>query len=418
MKTCTTCHRLYPDDAGFCPVEGQKLASTDEVSPEPNPKDARVGSVVCDGRYQIWRVVAQGAMGRVYEALDREENRGVALKILHHEVSQDAVALERFKREFQVSAVLPHEHVVEVLAFERDATGDYVLVMEYLEGEELRMLLRRQKVLPPERVVRILSQLAIGLAAAHERKIVHRDLKPDNVFLCGTSEGDRVKILDFGSVRDNSAGAKKLTAVGTTIGSPYYMAPEQAQGLAELDHRADVWSIAAITYEALTGKLPFEGNTGPKILLAIMTKPHKPPSEVGKAHGVPRTLDVVMEEGLAKEPAHRLPAVSVLADRVGHAYGLEGTHLAWATVPEVELGERIRDGLPKALERLDEQHGSAGDLAAMDAAFASGPATSDVNAFPEDVVMGVPTGRPKWIIPVIVLVVLLVGVLVALGASR
>src|SRR5262249_55389884 len=159
-------------------------------------------------------------MGRVYQALDLEKNRSVALKILHPDVATDEVAVERFKREFELSSQLRHEHIVAVLAFAKTEDESFALVMEYLEGEELRMLLKREKTLTPERVVRMMSQVALGLEAAHARKIVHRDLKPDNIFLCGTREGDDVKILDFGSVRDNSEGAKKLTVMGTTIGSP------------------------------------------------------------------------------------------------------------------------------------------------------------------------------------------------------
>src|SRR5262249_21328053 len=157
--------------------------------------------------------------------------------------------------------------------------------------------------LPPERLIRILSQVALGVQGAHVRKVVHRDLKPDNVFLCHTRDGDDVKILDFGSVRDNSEGAKKLTVMGTTIGSPVYMAPEQAQGLPSLDHRADVWSLAAIAYECLAGIVPFSGSTGPAILLAILSNEAKPPSEAGAAHSVPKTLDPVIDAALTKEAA-------------------------------------------------------------------------------------------------------------------
>jgi serine/threonine-protein kinase len=420
VKTCAACHRLFANEEERCPFDRRALVKADEVSPPADPKDPRVGAAVCEGRYQIWRAVAEGAMGKVYEALDRKEGRGVALKILHQEVAEDPVALERFKREFELSDRLAHEHVVRVHAFEHDAEGNYVLVMEYLEGCELRMRLRTDKVLAPARVVRIASQVALALQSAHDQQIVHRDLKPDNVFLCSSPEGDIVKLLDFGSVRDNSAGAKKLTALGTTIGSPYYMAPEQAQGLASLDHRADVWSLAAIAYEALTGKVPFEGATGPAILLAIMTKPHRPPSEVGKAHGVPRTLDAVMDDALAKDPADRIPAVGTLVDQLGRAYGLEGTHVAWAAMTEADLAARIDDALPQVLARLAEEKGAARDLGAMDAAFAGGGGMdlAAANAFPEDVVMGVPTDRPRWVMPLLAGSILLLGALAAWLASR
>ncbi|HEY4117058.1 MAG TPA: serine/threonine-protein kinase, partial [Byssovorax sp.] len=346
------------------------------------------------------------------QALDVVEQRSVALKILHPEVAADAVSLQRFRREFECSASLPHDYIVEVLAFEKTEDESFALVMEYLEGEELRMLLKREKTMAPERVVRMLAQVAIGLSAAHDRKVVHRDLKPDNVFLCGRAEGDQVKILDFGSVRDNNEGAKKLTVMGTTIGSPFYMSPEQAQALPSLDHRADVWSLAAIAYECLTGKVPFAGPTGPAILLAILTHDPKPPSEV--LAGLPASLDPVMEEALMKEPSIRVPTIGALADRVGRAFGLEGDHREWAKATQAELGARIAAGLPEALRKHAAGEAAAPDTSAMDAAFkpapqpdpfmvggVGGPAAGAGGAFSDDLVMGVPKGMPKWIVPAI-----------------
>src|SRR5688572_18308056 len=157
----------------------------------------------------------------------------------------------------------------------------------------------------------MLSQVAIGLDSAHRQRLVHRDLKPDNIFLCGTREGDVVKVLDFGSVKDKGSMAKKLTVVGTTIGSPYYMAPEQAQGLDTLDARADVFALAAITYECVGGMVPFTGNNGPSILLAILTKDPEPiSSKAGTAkYPIPKALDDVLEEALAKNPNIRTKTV-------------------------------------------------------------------------------------------------------------
>ena len=423
MKTCDACHRLYADDGGFCPIDGQKLTSVAEAAIPSDPHDKRLGTTLCDGRYQIWRTVADGGMGRVYQAIDKQEGRSVALKILHDDVATDSVAVARFKREFECSAALPHDYIVEVLAFEKTEDGSFALVMEYLEGEELRMLLKRDKVLSPERLVRMLSQTAIGLAAAHARKVVHRDIKPDNIFLCGTRDGDRAKILDFGSVRDNSVGAQKLTAIGTTIGSPYYMAPEQAQALPSLDHRADVWSMAAITYECLTGTVPFLGNNGPMILLAILNDDPRPPSEVGAMFRVPRTLDSVLEEALAKNADNRVPSVGALADRVGQAFGLEGDHAEWATVPQDALAARIRVGVRAAIARYEEEKARVPDTGAMDAAFrtedpfkagsAGGPA-----AFSDDLVMGVPRSAPRWIVGAVAGAAILIGVVVALLFTR
>jgi serine/threonine protein kinase len=258
----------------------------------------------------------------------------------------------------------------------------------------------------------MMAQAAIALSAAHDRKIVHRDMKPDNIFLCGSREGDLCKILDFGSVRDNSVGAKKLTVMGTTIGSPFYMSPEQAQALPELDHRADVWSMAAIIYECLTGSLPFKGSTGPAILLAILSNDPPAPSEAGKAQKLPPTLDPVIEEALAKNAAIRTPTIGALADKLGGAFGLESSHQDWARTPEKELAERIEAALPALLER------HAADLAqkpapAMDDAFKAGSEGGpSVTPFSEDLVMGVPSGPPKWIYAVVAGAVLL-GAVVA-----
>jgi len=424
LKACSVCHRLFKDEGSLCPVHGDRLVATTELTPPADPQDSRMGKTVCRGRYQIWRKVADGGMGRVYQAVDIQSNRCVALKILHPEVASDPVSLERFKREFAVSSSLPHDHIVEVIAFEETEDKSYALAMEYLEGEELRTVLKRDKVLPPERLIRMISQVAMGLAAAHEHEIVHRDLKPDNIFLCHTDDGDNVKILDFGSVRDNSQGAKKLTVMGTTIGSPFYMSPEQAQGLEELDHRADVWSLAAIAYESLTGRIPFEGGTGPAILLAIMTGVLQPPSEVGKAHDVPRTLDPVMDEALAKSPKNRTVTIGALADRIGAAYGLMGSHQEWAKMPEKELGDQIRTALPAALEGLDKA--SRIDLVAMDQAFKSdeafmagsigGPVLTPT---PSDVLAPSPAREiPKWIIPVVAGVAVILGIVMTLLFAR
>jgi serine/threonine protein kinase len=207
-------------------------------------------------------------------------------------------------------------------------------------------------VLPPERVIRMLSQVAMGLDASHAINFVHRDLKPDNLFLCGTREGDVVRILDFGSVKDKNTDAKKLTVMGTTIGSPFYMAPEQAQGLDTLDARADVFALAAITYECITGRVPFEGNNGPSILLAILTKDPEPPTVKGKAapFPIPPALDDVMEEALAKNPAIRTKSVGLLADAVGHAYGLAGDHIAWAKTPQQELQKQIQAAMATTMQ--------------------------------------------------------------------
>jgi serine/threonine protein kinase len=400
------------------------LRSTD-VPVAGTDADPRVGTLLCM-RYQVRRVVADGGMGRVYEALDMQDKSRVAVKILHAEFSQDEIAVERFKREFEVSKLLPHDHIVDVRDFRETDDKSYALAMEYLDGEELRMLLKREKLLSPARLVRMLSQVAMGLDEAHSRQLVHRDLKPDNIFLCGTREGDNVKILDFGSVKDKSSMAKKLTVVGTTIGSPFYMAPEQAQGLDTLDARADVWALAAITYECLTGTVPFQGVNGPSILLSILTKDPIPPSVAGRASGViPPGIDDVLEGALAKNPNIRTKTVGALADAVGHAYGLEGAHQQWADTPQAELEARIQSRLPGLLAPAAPPVANMSDpFAAAPMAHANAQASmrepgvaalsASGSSLAEAEPSGLPKPQPNWVLPAVVgAVAVLLGIVAA-----
>jgi serine/threonine protein kinase len=432
VKACPRCGRLYPADAGFCPVDGAQLTSATQVPVLADNQDPRIGQLVC-GRYQVRRVVADGGMGRVYEALDMQMRRNVAVKVLHPEVAGDQVAVERFKREFEVSKQLPHEHIVEVFDFQPTNDGSFALVMEYLYGEELRATLKREGTMSPARTVRMLSQVAIGLDGAHARKLVHRDLKPDNLFLCQTSEGDTVKLLDFGSVKDKGETAKKLTVMGTTIGSPFYMAPEQAQGLETLDHRADVWALAAIIYESVVGSVPFMGVNGPSILLEILTKEPKAPSEAASAakHPVPPTLDRVMTHAFKKQAAQRIGSVGALADAVGQAYGLAGNHQEWAKVSEAELTTRIDAKLPELMVAVapkpasvaDSFFGEADALDTFEAPAAARPsarpapmtAPSPLPAAPsyQDVPMGVPKRGNTMLFVAVGAAALVVGVLIA-----
>jgi serine/threonine-protein kinase len=439
--------RVFPDDAGFCPADGSQLQFASMVPVTNTSDDPRLGTKLC-GRYEIRRVVADGGMGRVYEGIDKQTQTRIAVKVLHADVAKDEVSLERFKREYEISSQLPHDYIVKVLDFQHDASlGVWLLVMEFLDGEELRYVLKREKTIPPERIIRMLSQVAIGLDEAHARQLVHRDLKPDNLFLCGTREGDIVKILDFGSVKDKNKDAKKLTVLGTTIGSPYYMAPEQAQGLDTLDARADVFALGAITYECVTGAVPFTGNNGPSILLNILTKDPDPPSTkaANAKYPIPPALDDVMEVALAKNPNIRTKSVGELATAVGRAYGLEGDHRTWARMPQSEIGKLVADGLARtaALKAAPPIEAAADPFAASAAApspvgarpVVPAPAPSQPmygnppppqqpppyaqHDVPIGAIPGLDGGRPQWLIPVIVgIAALVVGGGLAIALAR
>lgn len=416
MKSCPKCQRTFPNDAGFCPEDGTALTSASLAPIAASGDDARIGARLC-GRYEIRRVVADGGMGRVYEGIDKQTDSRIALKVLHDDVSKDQIALLRFKREYEISALLPHEHIVRVIDFQRDlVSSTWMLVMEFLDGEELRYVLKREKTIPPARIVRMLSQVAIGLDDAHARNFIHRDLKPDNLFLCGTREGDIVKILDFGSVKDTRDTSKKLTVLGTTIGSPFYMAPEQAQGLETIDPRADVFALAAVTYECMTGTVPFPGTNGPSILLAILTKDPVPASmnAKGAKYPIPTAMDDVLEEALAKNPKIRTKTVGALADAVGRAYGLQGDHRLWATVPQQEIARRIDEARSKAPAAVALE-AAADPFAAPAATLATAQAPAGMGrgmdqAFgavrEAELAAAVPPKR-GWVLPVVVGVVAL-----------
>ena len=226
------------------------------------------------GRYRVGALLGQGGMGAVYEGMQEGLDRRVALKVLHAHLSGEKELLGRFQREARAVATLGHPNVVQISDFQVNPGEPPFLVMELLHGESLRALLKRTGPLPPERVAYIFSQVLAALEAAHAKDIVHRDIKPDNIFLSSTSvQADLVKVLDFGVAKVLRDGDKdgKLTHAGFVVGTLSYMAPEQAMG-EELDGRADLYSVGACMYLALTGRKPFDAPTTPGLLKAILTE--------------------------------------------------------------------------------------------------------------------------------------------------
>jgi len=291
-------------------------------------------------------------MGRVYEARELTRQERVAIKILHADVAEDEVNIERFRREATTSQQLDHPHVVKVMDFAATAQlpgrpgKSWFLVMEYLDGEELRHVLTRDKTVPLHRGIRIVSQLALALDSAHARGFVHRDLKPDNVFLVRGPDGDTVKLLDFGSVKFTKGQdrGQKLTVMGTTIGSPFYMSPEQAQGSPDLDQRTDVWAVAVIVYEMFVGKVPFQAPNGAQILFKILGDEAMPPTFANES--APPQLDDLLHKALRKDPAHRFQHAGEFALALGQAFGLRGSPADWATMSEHALHDALEAAAP------------------------------------------------------------------------
>jgi len=313
---------------------------------DPTDHDPRVGVQL--GDYILVARVADGAMGRVYEGRHPETKQRVAVKVLHADVATDEVAVERFKREFETAEEMDHPHIVDVIEFGETGDGSYFLTMEYLHGEELGELFRRDGAITPDRAVRILSQLAAGLDYAHSFGVIHRDLKPDNVFLTRTDEGDVVKVLDFGSVKLQMETGPKLTAFGTTLGSPYYMSPEQAMGKLDVDQRTDVFAVAAIVWEMAVGKVCFEGDNVAAILMKIVNSDPSPPSQLAAGPGWPPAFDDAVLAGVAKDKTERPKSAGALADSVLASFGLEGPHTRWAQTPQAAIATALASATPPA----------------------------------------------------------------------
>jgi TolB-like protein/tetratricopeptide (TPR) repeat protein/tRNA A-37 threonylcarbamoyl transferase component Bud32 len=269
--------------------------------------------------YDIERELGGGGMSRVFVARDRALDRAVVLKVFPPETSA-GISAERFEREIRVSARLQHPHIVPLLsAGEADSLPYYT--MPFIEGESLRARLEREGPLPVPTAVRILSDVADALTAAHQAGVAHRDIKPANVLM----SGEHALVADFGVARALTEAADEghgLTTAGTAIGTPAYMAPEQAGGEPGMDHRVDIYALGVLGYELLTGRTPFHGLTPQQTLLAQATRMPAPVRELRTA--VPPRLEALLMRCLEKQPADRPQTAEEVAralDALGVADG-------------------------------------------------------------------------------------------------
>ena len=300
---------------------------------------------VLGGTYEIVRCIGSGGMGAVYEARHlRLEGRRVAVKVLLREVAESEESFARFRREAEIGARLGHPHIVAVTDFDKLDDGSPYLVMELLAGEDLSRRMGRGRV-PETLTYRVVREVGGALAAAHKQGIVHRDLKPHNVFLVKVEEGEGVvehcKVLDFG-ISKIAAAATVITRDAAVLGTPRYMAPEQALGKNdEIDGRTDQFALATVIYELLTGKPAFAADSSTAVLYKVVYEPAPPLREV--APQVPDEVCTAIERAMSKAPADRFPDMTSFVNAVLAGAGLgAGAMEVGLSTTKLEAGEAAR----------------------------------------------------------------------------
>ena len=278
------------------------------------PADAWIGTVLAE-TYRVERLLGEGGMGSVYEASHTRLPRRFAIKALKGEAFRRADALARFRREAEVACQLKHRHIIEVLDYNTGPGGQPYIVMELLEGESLAARLAREPALTLAETAEIVGQAASALHAAHGLGVVHRDLKPENIFLCDRDDGAIfVKVLDFG-ISKVLGSQSMLTAASVIMGTPSYMAPEQAEGrVADIDARTDVFAMGAILYQMLAGRPPFVGENITAVLYQTVHQAPPPLRELTPL--VPAAVERVVARALAKRPEDRQQSLKELAEEL------------------------------------------------------------------------------------------------------
>ncbi len=326
-KLCTVCSYEWPDSMKHCPKDGSRL---NVIAQRLFP-----GEVLAD-KYQIVETLGEGATGTVYKAKRFIIDDFVAVKTLKPELISNSVAIERFRREAQAYGRIRHPNAISIFDF-GVSEGVAFLVMEFLDGATLRQILSNECFLEIKRAVRIFLQMCGAVQRAHRKGVIHRDLKPENIILEEFEGlGETVKVIDFGLAKLKIVGAtmQSLTEKGRVAGTPYYMSPEQWLDK-QLDPRTDVYSLGVMLYEALAGKMPFDGDT-----IMELAKKHvqQDPRSLNDIRSeIPKKVSDVVLKALAKKPENRQQSALSLGQELRAAAGLESDE----------------DSLPYQLKRLN-----------------------------------------------------------------
>jgi tRNA A-37 threonylcarbamoyl transferase component Bud32 len=316
---CPRCARALPAGTDkLCVYCGATLAP---AGPPPAPSGSRspsraahdplIGETVA-GRFRIEELIGQGGMGKVYRARHLALDRLVCLKMLRPALLEDPTVVGRFEREAMAASRLNHPNSIQVLDFGRNASdGALYIAMEYVQGKDLRELLRDEWPIPEDRLCRIVSQVLAALAEAHAHNVIHRDLKPENIMLeQRRNHPDFVKVLDFGIAKVLDSELPGLTRSDVVCGTPQYMAPEQATG-AQLDARCDLYAVGIILYQMATAQLPFDGPNAMDVLTRQVNELPVPPRKREPRAPISAAMEALILRVLAKDPAARPQSAEV-----------------------------------------------------------------------------------------------------------
>ena len=312
MAQCVVCSTEIKDEARFCPACGaeQPRAQTAGTSDDP-----LMGKVVAR-KFKIEKLLGVGGMGKVYKACQLSLDKTVVVKVLHDQFRDDPQLVQRFQREAKAASRLNHPNSIQILDFGQDESGVVFMAMEFLHGQDLFSLLKKEGPLPGQRLARIMIQAASALAEAHAQKVVHRDLKPENIMIEDRrGQRDFVKVLDFGiaKLQDPGEGQKALTQAGMVCGTPEYMSPEQARGL-NIDSRSDIYSLGIVMYQLTVGELPFVSDTPIGIVTKHILEAPVPPRQRAPQLNISEELERIILQAMEKEPEKRFATVSDLAE--------------------------------------------------------------------------------------------------------
>jgi serine/threonine-protein kinase len=327
MRVCPACRTKYDEGMQTCPRDGMPLLelsrtfarlnkdAAEDEPPEPEDReeseesaDIAVGPGMMVGEYMVERTIAEGGMGAIYAGIHPVISKRVAIKVISKRYAQDPKAVARFVLEARSVNQIGHHNIVDIFSIgELDDRRNY-LVMELLDGMAMNQVLQRVKRLRPGEVLSVYEQLCDALDAAHKKGFIHRDLKPDNVIVLRRPPRPFIKILDFGLAKLRGAALSHNTEVGTVLGTPEYMAPEQCRG-SHVDARTDIYALGVMLYELLAGQKPF---TDPSPLRILAMQQHAQPTPLGRLVQISSKLEAVVSRAMDKDPTARYPSTKEL----------------------------------------------------------------------------------------------------------